>query len=143
MECKLLDKEDIKLMQDFIDDEGTKYNEECLNNFLNGNNSYGFIIKNEIKIIGFAYGYTLLRPDGKRDFYLHAIDIMKEFQGKGYGTELMIFIKDYIADLGCRKMFLITNKSNTSACKCYKKAGGVNKADDEVIYVYDVLRKGF
>lgn len=27
--------------------------------------------------------------------------------------------------------------SNISACKCYEKAGGINDADDEVVYVYD------
>lgn len=35
------------------------------------------------------------------------------------------------------EMFLITNRSNISACKCYEKAGGINDADDEVVYVYD------
>jgi ribosomal protein S18 acetylase RimI-like enzyme len=136
MEFKLLDKKDISLMKNFIDDENTNYNKEQLTNFLNENNSYGFIVKNENKIVGFAYGYVLLRPDGNQDFYLHAIDIISEFQGKGYGTKLMNFIKKYIKEIKCRKMFLITNKSNISACKCYEKAGGVNNSDDEIVYVY-------
>ena len=127
---------DISLMKNFIDDENTNYNKEQLTNFLNENNSYGFIVKNENKIVGFAYGYVLLRPDGNQDFYLHAIDIISEFQGKGYGTKLMNFIKKYIKEIKCRKMFLITNKSNISACKCYEKAGGVNNSDDEIVYVY-------
>lgn len=136
MEYKLLDKINISLMKDFIDDEKTNYNEEQLNNFLKAENSYGFIAKNESEIIGFAYGYVLLRPDGKKDFYLHAIDISPKFQGNGYGTQLMNFIKDYIKEIQCRKMFLITNKSNVSACRCYEKAGGVNNAPDEIVYVY-------
>lgn len=136
MECKLLDKEDIELMEQFVDDENTKYDKEKLMGFFNENNSYGFIIKNENKIVGFAYGYVLLRPDGNQDFYLHAIDIIGEFQGKGYGTKLMNFIKKYIKEIKCRKMFLITNKSNISACRCYEKAGGVNNSDDEIVYVY-------
>ena len=136
MKCKLLDKEDIDLMEKFVDEENTKYNKEKLMGFLNENNSYGFIVKNENRIVGFAYGYVLLRPDGNQDFYLHAIDIISEFQGKGYGTKLMNFIKKYIKEIKCRKMFLITNKSNISACKCYEKAGGVNNSDDEIVYVY-------
>jgi hypothetical protein len=39
--------------------------------------------------------------------------------------------------IDCYEMFLITNRSNISACKCYEKAGGINDADDEVVYVYD------
>ena len=136
MEYKLLDKTDISLMKNFIDDEKTNYNEEQLNNFLKVDNSYGFIAKNESEIIGFAYGYVLFRPDGKKDFYLHAIDIDYRFQGNGYGTRLMNFIKDYIKEIKCRKMFLITNKSNISACKCYENAGGVNNATDEIVYVF-------
>ena len=136
MEFKLLDKEDISLMKSFIDDENTNYNEEQLNNFINEKNSYGFIVKNESEIIGFAFGYVLLRPDGKQDFYLHAIDITPRFQCNGYGTKLINFIKEYIKEIKCRKMFLITNKSNISACRCYEKAGGVNGSDDEIVYVY-------
>ena len=136
MEYKIFEENDIDLIQCFTDDSNTKYQKENLIKFLNDDNSYGFIVRNEKQIIGFAYGYILIRPDGKQDFYLHAIDIMDEFQGKGYGTELMKFIKEYIKKIGCRKMFLITNKSNISACKCYEKAGGINKANDDIVYVY-------
>ena len=136
MEYKVLEVKDIDLMQSFIDDENTKYEKENLINFINDKNAYGFITRDENKIVGFAYGYTLLRPDGKQDFYLHAIDIMVDFQGHGYGTGLMNYIKGYVKEISCRKMFLITNKSNISACKCYEKAGGVNNADDEIVYVY-------
>ena len=136
MEYKILDEKDIALMQHFVDDENTKYEEENLINFINNENSYGFIARNKKQIVGFAYGYTLVRPDGKEDFYLHAIDIMKYYQGNEYGTGLMNFIKKYVKEIGCRKMFLITNKSNISACKCYEKAGGINNADDEIVYVY-------
>ena len=136
MEYKVLEKDDVFLMKNFIDDENTNYNEKEIFNFLEESNSYGFIIKKETEIIGFSYGYVLLRPDGKKDFYLHAIDIMKKYQGKGYGTKLINFIKEYIKELECRKMFLITNKSNVSACRCYEKAGGINNADDEIVYIY-------
>ena len=136
MEYKLLEKSDLELMLDFVDDENTKYNVDELKNFINNESNYGFIAKLDNKIIGFAYGYILLRPDGKKDFYLHAIDIMKEYQGQGYGTEFMNYIKEKIKKIGCRRMFLITNKGNISACKCYEKAGGINNADDEIVYVY-------
>lgn len=136
MEYKIFEENDIDLIQCLTDDSNTKYQKENLIKFLNDDNSYGFIVRNEKQIIGFAYGYILIRPDGKQDFYLHAIDIMDGFQGKGYGTELMKFIKEYIKEIGCRKMFLITNKSNISACKCYEKAGGINKANDDIVYVY-------
>ena len=77
MEYKILEQSDIKLMKYFLDDEKTEYDEALLNAFLKEKNSYGFVAKEDDVIVGFAYGYILIRPDGLRDFYLHAIDIME------------------------------------------------------------------
>ena len=85
--------------------------------------------------------YILLKPDGRKVFYLDAIDVMPDYQGKGYGTGLISFARDYAKTIDCYKMYLITNRSNISACKCYEKAGGINKVDDEIIYVYDFKEK--
>jgi ribosomal protein S18 acetylase RimI-like enzyme len=137
MEYKNLEEKDLELMLDFVDDEDTKYNIDDLKKFINGENNFGFIAKEDNKIVGFAFGYILLNPDGRKQFYLHAIDIMNDYQGKGYGTGLISFVRDFVKNIGCYKMFLITNKSNISACKCYEKAGGINKANDEIVYVYE------
>ncbi len=136
MEYKILEKNDIDLMDSFIDDSDTKYQKNNLIKFINDESAYGFIARNEKQIIGFAYGYKLYRPDGKQDFYLHAIDIMEKYQSRGYGTELVKYISSHSKSIGCRKMFLITNKSNISACRCYEKAGGINTANDEIVYSY-------
>ncbi len=55
-----------------------------LKGFLNDTSSFGFIAKENNKIIGFAYCYTLLRPDGKTMFYLHSIGMLPNYQDKGY-----------------------------------------------------------
>ena len=136
MEFKVFEKKDIKLMKNFVDDEKSMYDKTLLKDFLKEKNAYAFIAKDGEMIAGFAYGYVFLRPDGKRDFYLHAIDVMESYQGKGVGTGLMRFIVNHSKSTRCRKLFLITNKGNVSACRCYEKAGGVNPADDDVVYVY-------
>ena len=138
MNYKLLEEQDLELMLSFVDDENTQYKIEDLTKFINNKNSYGFIAKLDNKIIGFATAYMLLKPDGRRVLYLDIIDVMLEYQGKGYGTELISFARDYAKTIDCYKMYLITNKSNVSACKCYEKAGGINKADDEIVYVYNL-----
>ena len=125
-------------MLNFFDYENTQYKIEDLTKFINNKNSYGFIAELDNKIIGFATAYMLLKPDGRRVLYLDTIDVMLEYQGKGYGTELISFARDYAKTIDCYKMYLITNKSNVSACKCYEKAGGINKVDDEIVYVYNL-----
>jgi ribosomal protein S18 acetylase RimI-like enzyme len=141
MEYKILEEQDLELMLDFVDDENTKYSIKVLKKFIDEKNNFGFIAKTTNKIVGFAFGYILLKPDGRKVFYLDAIDVMPEYQGKGCGTGIISFARDYAKTLNCYKMYLITNRSNVSACKCYEKAGGINKADDEIIYVYDFKKK--
>ena len=141
MEYKILEEQDLALMLDFVDDENTKYSIEVLKKFIDEKNNFGFIAKTNNKIVGFAFGYILLKPDSRKVFYLDAIDVMPEYQGKGCGTGIISFARDYAKTLNCYKMYLITNRSNVSACKCYEKAGGINKADDEIIYVYDFKKK--
>ena len=138
MNYKLLEEQDLELMLSFVDDENTQYKIEDLIKFINNKNSYGFIAKLDNKIIGFATAYIILKPDGRRVLYLDTIDVMLEYQGKGYGIGLISFARDYAKTIDCYKMYLITNKSNVSACKCYEKAGGINKADDEIVYVYNL-----
>ena len=137
MKYKLLEKEDLELMLDFIDDENTNYKTEELENFINNKSNLGFIAKNNNKIIGFSFGYILTHPDGESVFYFDAIDVIGDYQGKGIGTELMTYTKNYVKNIGCSEMFLVTNRSNISACKCYEKSGAVSEAEDDVVYVYD------
>ena len=141
MEYKLLEEQDLELILDFVDDENTKYNIVDLKKFIDDKNNFGFIAKADGRIVGFAFGYILLKPDGRKVFYLDAIDVMPKYQGKGYGTGLISFARDYAKTINCYKMYLITNRSNVSACKCYEKAGGINKANDEIIYVYDFRKE--
>ena len=137
MEFKLLEEKDLELMLNFKDDENTKYDLENLTKFINENNTYGFIAKENNIVAGFATGYLLVHPDGRKVFYFDSIDVMPEFQNKGIGTKLMNYSREYAKKLGCYEMFLLTNKSNISACKCYEKAGGISESNDDVVYVYD------
>lgn len=137
MEYKVLEEQDLELMEDVLKDDNMIFNKDFLNSFINDNNAYGFIAKENNNIVGFAYAYTLLRPDGKTMFYLHSIGMLPTYQNNGYGTKLMQFIKDYSISLGCSEMFVLTDKGNPRACHVYEKLGGKNDYEDEICYVFD------
>ena len=137
MLVKVLEEVDLSLMLDFVDDENTKYAISDLKKYIEKEDNYGFIAKDNDKVIGFAYGYVLLKPDGRKAFYFDSIDVMKDCQKNGVGTVMMKFVADYAKQIGCYEMFLVTNKSNVSACRCYEKSGGVKLSDDDVVYVFD------
>ena len=137
MKYKVLEEKDLKLMADVLKDDNMIFNYNYLKEFINNINSYGFIAQENETIIGFAYGYKLLRPDHKVMFYLHSIGILSNYQNKGYGTKLMQYINNYVKNLGCSEMFVLTDKNNKQACYIYEKLGGKNDYDNEICYVYD------
>ena len=137
MEYKLLEEKDIYLMEEVLKDDNMLFNVDYLKNFINTKNTYGFIAKDNNKVAGFAYGYNLERPDGKSMFYLHSIGMLPNYQNNGYGSNLLSYIKEYSKNLGCKEMFVITDKGNPRACHVYEKLGGINDYEDEVVYVYD------
>ena len=137
MEYKLLERNDLELMEEVLKDDNMIFNIDYLKNFINTKNTYGFIAKDNNKVVGFAYGYNLERPDGKSMFYLHSIGMLPNYQNNGYGSNLLSYIKEYSKNLGCKEMFIITDKGNPRACHVYEKLGGINDYEDEVVYVYD------
>lgn len=140
MEYKLLESKELDFMENILNEDNMIFNIDYLINFMKNENTYGFVTKEKEKIIGFAYGYSLLRPDGKIMFYLHSIDILPDYQDKGYGIGLLSFIKDYSKKIGCSEMFIITDKGNSRACHIYEKLGGKNECEDEIVYVYDYAK---
>ncbi|EGO8441343.1 GNAT family N-acetyltransferase, partial [Streptococcus agalactiae] len=123
-------KNDLEFMEEVLIDDNMVFDIDNLKGFLNDTSSFGFIAKENNKIIGFAYCYTLLRPDGKTMFYLHSIGMLPNYQDKGYGSKLLSFIKEYSKEIGCSEMFLITDKGNPRACHVYEKLGGKNDYKD-------------
>ena len=142
MQYKLLDKDDIHLMKDVLEDDDMKFDKQNLDNFIDTKDAYGFAAKNDDKIIGFAYGYALLRPDGDKMFYLHSIGLLPQYQNQGIGTKLMQFIIEFASGKGYRELFVITDKGNPRACHLYEKVGGKNDYENEIVYVCDFRKLG-
>lgn len=137
MEYKLLEKEDLELMKEIIEDDDIEFDLEKINEFYNDKNVIGFIAKAENKIVGIAYGYDIIHPNGKHAYFIYSIGMLPDYQDKGYGTKLLGFIKDYISSNGFFEMFVLTDKGNPRACHVYEKLGGKNDFEDEICYVYD------
>lgn len=122
MECKVLEKQDFELMKEIIEDDDMEFDLDNLNEFLKDKNNYGFIAKKENKIIGFIYGYSLLKPNGKYMFYVHSVGVLPNYQGKGIGKELFKYMVEYLEnEKKSYKYFLLTAEDNIIAQKLYRK----------------------
>lgn len=136
MDYRLMREEDIPAMLHFTDDQSTVFTPEQLKTFLGQENSQGFVAVQDGTIIGFAYGYVLAKPDGSKTFYVHSVDVMAEYQGKGHGCRLMEEVCDFAEAQGCSKTFLLTGTDNTAAIRCHEKAGGIRSEKAQYVYTF-------
>ncbi len=139
-EIKLLKNHDLKLMKEVLEDDNMIFDLKKLKIFIKNKNNYGFIIKVDNKVIGFAYAYDLKRPDGQSMFYIHSIGLLPDYQNKGLGSKLMKFILEYAKENNFSEAFIITDKGNPRACHLYEKFGGKNDFEDEIVYVYNFIK---
>lgn len=137
MEIRLLEEKDIELLNEVLSDDGMEFNVNNIKNFINSPSAYGFIAKEDDKIVGFAYCHSLIRPDGKIMFYMHSIGVLPEYQNRGIGSQMMRFIVDFAKNKGKSEIFLITDKGNPRACHVFEKSGLINNIPNEVCYVYE------
>ena len=138
---KRLEDKYILQMKEVLEDDNMIFDLNNLKKFLTTPNTYGFIAKVDENIVGFAYCYALQRPDGLVMFYLHSIGILPNYQDKGVGSKLMRFIIDFAKKSNFSELFVITDKGNPRACHLYEKFGGKNDYENEIVYVYDFLKK--
>jgi len=137
MEIRRLSNEDIPLMKETFENSTTTVEIEDLHNFINTANCSGFIVIIADIVVGFAVGYHLLRPNGKKMFLLHSFDVNPKYRDQQVEPDFLIFILDYAKETGCSEAFVITDKGNTQACRLYEKYGGRSDDQNEVVYVFD------
>jgi len=72
-----------------------------------------------------------LEPETKAgEFYLDTLSVVKEMQGRGIGSKLIIAMMDRAAMLGHQKIGLLAEVNNISAKKLYERLGFI---DDEIV----------
>lgn len=132
MNFKILEENDICLMKEIIQDDEMKFNRDDILNFIKDKNNYGFIALEDDKVVGFIYGYSLLRPDGRYMCYIHSVGVLPSYQGKGIESKLFKYMKDYLKQENkCYKYFLLTSEDNEVAQKLYDK-----NSDKKCIQLY-------
>lgn len=140
---ELLNKSNIHELKELMENDDMVFDIDKLKEFVSTQNAYGFIYRAEGKPIGFAYGCCLLMPNGLKELYLHSIDILPQYQNKGYGNKFFKSILDFAKENGFYDLFLSSSQSLQGACHMYEKHGGLRACDDEIIFHYPFVDSHF
>jgi ribosomal protein S18 acetylase RimI-like enzyme len=109
-----------------------------LRKFLEKNTNYLLVALINGEPVGFVLAYRLMRVDRDQEMMLfYEIAVDNKHRHKGVGTVLIRHLKEICRQKKIMKMWVSTNRSNTSAMELYRSTGGVEKDDvDEVSFTY-------
>ena len=131
-----IDRNNINLIEKDIEINNEKIKKENIQEFIQDIDNYLFLGVSEDNVIALLYGYGMLRPDGKKMFYIHSLDVQEKYQSKGIGTKLMEFVIEYISkENRFYKFFVLAENDNIKACKLYQKYA--NK-DEQVLFSNEI-----
>ncbi len=88
----------------------------------------------EETVVGFLIAYRLPRVDRLQNMmFLYEIEVAAAYQKKGIGTGLINTLKLICRNEQIMKVWVPTHRSNTAAVNLYKKTGGQEDGDGEMV----------
>jgi ribosomal protein S18 acetylase RimI-like enzyme len=92
--------------------------------FLEDPRTHTFVALDADAVIGWCYGYELLRPEGRWMMFMQQIDVLPERRREGVGRVLLDAFVALARSKGHQKMWLYTDAGNEAARRLYEGAGG-------------------
>ncbi len=92
--------------------------------FLDDPRTHAFVALDGDGVIGWCYGYELLRPEGRWMMFMQQIDVIPERRREGVGRVLLDTFVALARSKGHQKMWLYTDAGNEAARRLYEGAGG-------------------
>jgi GNAT superfamily N-acetyltransferase len=92
--------------------------------FLEQPRTHAFVALDGEDVIGWCYGYELLRPEGRWMMFLKQIEVLEQRRREGVGRELLEAFVALARSKGHRRMWLYTDAGDRAARGLYEGAGG-------------------
>lgn len=92
---------------------------ERLKLFIKNPNNLAYFVVDKNRVVAFAWGYILERIDNNSMLYVHSVDVIKDYQNQGLCKKIIKEFLDVAKQKQLRNTFLITDKDNIAANKCY------------------------
>ena len=97
-------------------------------------------VGNADEVIGWCWGYDLVRPDASPMLYLHELEVAESHRRQGHGRALVEAFIAAARSGGAAKMFLSTAEANEPARRLYDSMGGALAAQGPTVNYWFALR---
>jgi ribosomal protein S18 acetylase RimI-like enzyme len=68
----------------------------------------------------------MTHPDKGTEMFLYELGVDERFRNRGFGTALVLALRDLARATGCYGMWVLTNEDNSAAMRTYAAAGGTD-----------------
>ncbi len=72
------------------------------------------------------------------DAFIYNVSTLEKYRGRGYAVVMINMLMDYLHNNSINTVYLAVSTNNTSAIRCYQKAGFVKKYDSSFIRVLKI-----
>lgn len=92
--------------------------------FLGSPDRFLYVAEEGGSVVGWLYGYELVRPDGDRMMLLYAVDVDAAHRLRGHGAALVEALRREAVDRGHAKMWVLCDPDEEAANALYRATGG-------------------
>lgn len=138
MEIVKITKENLVYLTDFLKNKISDYFRYYTKRDTNAINNHTVTLIGNIQYKPMAYGHIDYSKDENK--YWLGICLLEEYQGKGYGKQMMNALIDIFKNTDIDTLYLTVDKDNTIAISMYKKYS-FNIIDEEESYYIMCLNK--
>ena len=93
-------------------------------------------------IVGFASAVHYVHPDKTPELWINEVGVAPTHQQRGLGKKLLRELLAVGQSLGCSEAWVLTDRPNAQAMRLYASVGGVEAAEDQVMFSFQIPRDG-
>ncbi|MFG3577671.1 GNAT family N-acetyltransferase [Micromonospora chersina] len=108
--------------------------------FLGSPGALAFVASEGEEVVGWCWGYHLIRPDASSMLYLHRVEVAQDHRRRGVGGALLRAFMSAGAQAGASRMFLTTGEANAPARALYESLGGGLAAPGPTVTYWFLLK---
>jgi aminoglycoside 6'-N-acetyltransferase I len=88
------------------------------------------------QVVGFASAVHYVHPDKPAELWINEVGVAPGHQGRGIGKAIIRALLQHARRVGCRKAWVLTDRSNEAAMRLYASAGGEEASQDSVMFTF-------
>lgn len=118
---KVADPYDIQFLEPLFTENAMAFDAVALAAFIAEPTYQLYIAIDGDEVVGYAYGYIQLHPDGKVMQNIYSIFITKSHRKRGLATDFLDFILGDAAAIGCDQSWVMADPLNGAVRRLFKK----------------------